>query len=344
MDLWNHLQKAKKPIVLYGMGDGCDKILSVCEKKGIPISGIFASDEFVRGQRHQGFPVMRYREAKETFGDMIVLLAFGVFREEMLERIRSISQETEFYAPEVPLFGGGIFDEEYYHLHQRELEEVAEMLSDETSRKVFSHLLSFKLTGKITPLFAAETKKAEDLLSLVPFSPGDVYVDVGAYDGDTVLEWDRIHPDRGEILALEPNPKTFSKLMTNCAHLPAFRAYPLAAWNQRESLTFGGRSGRSTAVRPDGSVVVDGERLDRICQRADFIKFDVEGAEKEAISGAEALIRDQAPTLCVSAYHRTEDLFALPLQIKTLQPRYRVYLRHNPYVPAWDTQFYFVAR
>ena len=89
---------------------------------------------------------------------------------------------------------------------------------------------------------------------------------------------------------------------------------------------------------------VEGRRVDSFLSEAHFIKFDVEGAEKEAIEGAERIIREKAPALCISAYHRTEDLFAIPLQVKALQPDYKVYLRHSPYVPAWDTQFYFIAK
>ena len=31
-DMWQHLQSSKKPIVLYGMGDGADKIAAELEK------------------------------------------------------------------------------------------------------------------------------------------------------------------------------------------------------------------------------------------------------------------------------------------------------------------------
>ena len=48
------------------------------------------------------------------------------------------------------------------------------------------------------------------------------------------------------------------------------------------------------------------------------------------------------PKMLLSAYHRTEDLFALPLQVLELQPDYRLYLRHYPYLPAWDVNYYFV--
>ena len=36
-DLWQYLKEAEKPVVMYGMGNGADKILAVCEKKGIEV-------------------------------------------------------------------------------------------------------------------------------------------------------------------------------------------------------------------------------------------------------------------------------------------------------------------
>lgn len=342
-DIWTYLKGAKKPIVIYGMGDGCDKIIAVCKERGIKVSGIFASDEYVREKIVHGFPLTSYAEAKERFGDMIVLLAFGVFREDLMQKIKNLSQKEELYAPEVPLFGGGIFDSAYYHEHQNKLARVEEMLADDLSRKVFRALTEYKLTGKIDPLFGCETEKKSDLETLIPYQKGDVYVDLGAYDGDTVLEWNEMHPDHGDIFALEPNPKTFAKLSENTLAVRDVHPLPYAVWNKNEPLTFNGKSGRSAAVADDGKVTVEGRRVDSFVKRAHFIKFDVEGVEKEAIEGAEKLLREQAPALCISAYHRTEDIFAIPLQVKAIQPNYKVYLRHAPYVPAWDTQFYFIS-
>ena len=71
-----------------------------------------------------------------------------------------------------------------------------------------------------------------------------------------------------------------------------------------------------------------------------IIKFDVEGCEKEAIEGAEKTIGRYKPKLILSLYHRTEDLLELPLKIKELNPDYKLYLRHHPYIPAWDTNLY----
>lgn len=342
-DIWTYLKGTEKPVVIYGMGDGCDKIMAVCKEKGITVSGIFASDEYVRDKVVHGFRLTTYGEAKKEFGDMIVLLAFGVFRPDLMEKIVALGEKEELYAPEVPLFGKGLFDEAYYRENREKLLQVEEMLSDDLSRKVFAALVEYKLTGRIPPLLTCETEKKDDILKLVPYKAGDIYADLGAYDGDTVLEWAELHPDHGKIFAVEPNGKTFAKLCNNTKEIPNVHPLPYAVWNENERLCFNGKSGRSAAVSDEGKAEVEGRRIDSFLEEAHFIKFDVEGAEKEAIEGAERLLREKAPALCISAYHRTEDLFAIPLQVKALQPKYKVYLRHSPYVPAWDTQFYFIA-
>jgi hypothetical protein len=56
--------------------------------------------------------------------------------------------------------------------------------------------------------------------------------------------------------------------------------------------------------------------------------MDIEGAEEEALRGAEGLLRADAPKLAISVYHRAADLWRLPLLIKGLQKHYRLYLRH----------------
>ena len=60
--LWEYLKTAGKPVVLYGTGDGADKVLARLADTGVPVSGIFASDEFVRGQQFHGFTVQAYSE------------------------------------------------------------------------------------------------------------------------------------------------------------------------------------------------------------------------------------------------------------------------------------------
>ena len=91
-DLWRYLQsQAGRPILLWGMGDGADKVLDVCAEYGIAVADVFASDGFVRGQSFRGRRVLSFGEARATYGDcMIVLLAFGSRRPDVLANIRRV--------------------------------------------------------------------------------------------------------------------------------------------------------------------------------------------------------------------------------------------------------------
>ena len=71
-----------------------------------------------------------------------------------------------------------------------------------------------------------------------------------------------------------------------------------------------------------------------------YIKADVEGAEKKALEGMSRILKEQKPKLCISAYHRSADIFELILQIHSINPEYKISLRHHPYIPAWDTNLY----
>ena len=148
-DLWNYLKDTNKPIVLYGMGNGADKIISVLDRYDIKISGVFASDGFVRPKTFHGCAVTDYKTAKEKFGDMIVLVCFGTALPDVLDNVKRIAGEQELYAPDVPVYGGTIFDMQYVFDNKKRLEQVYNCLEDDLSKNVFKNVVKYKMTGKI---------------------------------------------------------------------------------------------------------------------------------------------------------------------------------------------------
>ena len=168
-DIWTKLKTEEKPILLYGTGNGADKILDECNRLGIKISGVFASSGFVRERYFRGFKVMSFDGAKEVFGDFIVLLSFGSDRPEVIENVKSIMKTHALFAPEVPVCGNEIFNLEFARKHADELFRAYSLLSDERSRSVFEQTVLYKLDGNIEHLFACEIPKdeaVEDILKL----------------------------------------------------------------------------------------------------------------------------------------------------------------------------------
>lgn len=135
INLWEYLKTADKPIVLYGMGNGADKIISVLESYGIKYSGVFATDGFVRDKYFHGLKLTSYDGLKEKYGNMIVLVCFGSARPEVIENIKRIAAEQELYAPDVPVYGGGLFTKEYAKNHRAELEYVYGRLATKNQGK-----------------------------------------------------------------------------------------------------------------------------------------------------------------------------------------------------------------
>ena len=155
-DLWEYLAKERRPIALYGTGDGADKIISVLEKEGLKdlIAAVFASDGFVRDRMFHEYKVISYSECCEKLGDkdFIVLVCFGSSRPEVLEQVDKIRSERELYVPDVPVYGTNLFSREYYASNIKEIEEVYSRLEDEASRSCFCNYISSPATSSISLL------------------------------------------------------------------------------------------------------------------------------------------------------------------------------------------------
>ena len=160
-ELWSYLKTAQKPIVLYGMGNGADKIINTLNYFGIEFQGVFASDGFVRNKLFHSHKISSYNELKQKFGDMIVLLCFGSSLPDVIENIKKIANEQELYAPEVPVIGGGLFTKEYFEENKANFDFVYSRLTDETSKKTYENILKYKLSGKINYLLDCEVSPDE---------------------------------------------------------------------------------------------------------------------------------------------------------------------------------------
>lgn len=342
MDLWNYLKQTKKPIVLYGMGNGADKIISVLNRYDIKVSGVFASDGFVREKYFHGFKVTDYKTAKEAFGDMVVLVCFGSSLLDVIANIKKIAGEQELYAPDVPVYGDILFNEEYARQNKEQLEWVYGRLADETSKRVFENAVMYKLTGKINYLFDCETLPQEIYENILHLSDDEVYFDLGAYRGDTVAEFLSVVSCYKKIIAVEPDFKTYNKLCVATEKVRDIININACVSDVDGEIEFEMNGSRGSTIGK-GKDVIDSVTVDSLSKIAvpSYIKMDIEGAEVAAIMGGTNTIKNYKPQMQIAAYHRSEDLFLIPQRVLELCPDYQIYLRHFPSIPCWDMSYYF---
>lgn len=358
-DLWDYLRSCGKPLALYGTGDGADKIIGALESKGLSplISAVFASDGFVRSRQFAGFTVESFSQVQSRLGKgrFITLVCFGTSRAEVISNIRAIAAKCELYAPDVPVCGEGLFDMEYVREHEARLENVYLRLEDKASKDCFRAIVNYKLSGDINYLMSCESNQDDADLLLGEFETGSRMIDLGAYNGDTLRRYMGLFGGIDRAIAVEPERHSFRKLSAYCdeagSRVRAVNALISDYCGTEPIAESHGRGSRSKAIKGSGSgichsaeTMTDVTTIDTLADgaRVDFIKFDVEGSESAAINGGVQTITADRPRMLIACYHKNEDLFMLPEQILGLREDYKLYMRHHPYIPGWDTNYYFV--
>ena len=328
---------AAKPVFIYGMGNGADKILRQLDILGVKCSGVFASDGFARGTEFHGHKVTTLSELEKRCPDPLILLGFGSSLPDVMALIDKASERHELIAPEVSVIGDGAFEKDVFFERINEAEHAYALLSDDISKQTFELLTAYKITGELSYLKQAfslnnDSSKLQDI-------PEDaVYCDLGAYNGDTVLEFAGSCGRYKMILAFEPEKKNFQKLIRNTSQLSSIEYYNAAAWSHSCELSFSSGGGRQGSVSDKGKTV-RALSLDEALggRRADIIKYDVEGADIEALNGSRETITQFSPKICTAAYHRPYDYFTLINHIDSIKQGYRFTLRQDTYYPAWET-------
>ncbi len=342
-DMWDRIAEDERPKVIYGMGNGADKLFERLEKYNVKPAEVFASDGFVRGHCFKGYKVKSFSEIKSDYKDFLILLSFASNRSEVIEMISKIDSEYSMLIPDMPVAGKDYFDKEFYNAHYNEIIRAYDSLADEASKNAFASLINYKLSGEAEYLFSAFSD-VSDIYTLLPENI-NCAIDAGAYNGDTVRELLSYRKSLSKIYAIEPDRRNFKKLSKFAEEnllSETVNAVNAAAWSSDEAGTFSGSGNRNSSV--DSTVSYESRReevplmrIDSIAnEKVDYIKLDVEGAEREALIGAKGVIERDNPAILISAYHRSEDIFSLINYMKDNHPEYSLYLRRTLCFPAWE--------
>lgn len=337
---WEKIKESGLPVVVYGMGNGADKVIDEFNRLSIPVMGVTASDDFVRGQIFRGFKV---KKLSDFDGDFIIAVAFASCIPEVMNHIYSLAEKYRVIVPCVPVFGEEIFNRDFIEKNAVKI-NAAYRLFDDASKPIFAGCVNFMFGGELETLRGITTDKEEVFENILSFNENESYLDLGAYRGDTVEEF--LHYCGGKyesITALEPDRRTFKKLCDYLENVEKSEAYQKAIYSECKTLIFSSKAGRQSTIAEKGEEI-EATTVDELYKykNVTYIKMDVEGAEAEALEGAIATLKQQKPKLNIALYHRSADIFELPLRIAEINPDYKFHLRRHPYIPCWDMNLYCV--
>lgn len=181
---------------------------------------------------------------------------------------------------------------------------------------------------------------------IVNLRDDEVFIDCGAYIGDTVDSFVNRVPNYKRIVCFEPDEQNFKILEKKRLH----DFYPIKAgvWIENTSLSFRDDIANGSFVSEnsdDMTTRVKVVSIDSIqeCAEATFIKMDIEGSELPALKGATKTILKNHPKLAICIYHSNEDMMQIAEYIHSLQIDYNYYVRHYSY-EAYDTVLYAIPK
>lgn len=346
-------------LVLFGAGNLGRKVLQCLRSIGVEPLAFADNSQSKWGSHVDGVPVLSPKDAAARYGAsatfLVTIWSLGHSYPEsraMLERMGCTYVEST--APLRWRFAGRLLPDFCQDLPHKLYEQAAEvrkaasLWADDSSRREYLNHVKWRALGDQNALGPPVSEESYFLDSLYRINDHEVFVDCGAYTGDTAEQVIRRNPAFSRIIAIEADPENFDRLTKWIGTLEApvasrINALNVAVGAKRGHLRFQAGGGEGAKLAADGNVVVECVPIDELSPAAapTFIKMDIEGAELEALEGARRSIQTHRPILSICVYHKQNDLWRIPLFIRTLVEDYRLFLRPHD-VDGWQLVCYAV--
>lgn len=323
-----------KRAVIYGAGEICQKLLQqLCDfTPPVDICFITDRDSKKKGMKLHNIEVIPITDIENVNDYCYIIAIENVYSAVNTLRKNGVEEANIIYPKERMCFimgEAGGFNRYHSYIsaidmvqNRQKYIEMYELLSDEKSKKIFLTLLLYRLTGDIYQEYDLFNRDAT-YFSRTKLMDNESFVDVGAYIGDSIIEFlERTHGTYSSIIAIEADKRRADDLESQFENLHDFTVYKCGVGRHKETIEFDGmqmvESGTSVEVRT----------LDDILEkeRVSIIKMDIESMERDALEGCRKVIKSQKPLLAICVYHLTNDIWYLGLLIHEILPEYKFYL------------------
>ena len=206
----------------------------------------------------------------------------------------------------------------YYQSHKAELMELFDSLADETSKRalfcyVESYVRNCVYRGEHNPtmwryFFGGKHER------LYKHLDGEVWINCGANEGDTVFQYLSFDFNPKKIYAFEGDTEIYGRMLNNLELLPP---------------------DKRALVEPINEMIDASTDFEKILagDKCTLINADIEGAELPFLHATERIIRADRPVIAVCLYHFKEDLLTVPQFLQSICRDYVWYIRkYTPYL------------
>lgn len=340
----NLRQTITAPLILYGAGECSHWFCEIVMKRqGIrPVAVL--DRKFRHGDTWHGIPAHSPEDYPPNSEAIVVisvgnLIVLDEIRTELLHRgFRNIVSLHDIYEIHNPFEQPNIPSSQWRDFFDRHRERIAaafDLLADDESREVFSAFIQTHEDRR--PVVIPQRPREEQYFPKdVPLSKGHArYVCCGAYDGDSLRTLNKMFGKVEAIVCFEPEAHIYSRLTDYLRREGRQLADHILTWPCAVHVStmlrrFLPGDGLGSRLSEDGSTWVQCVSLDDALRSFNptFISMDIEGAEPDALRGAEYLLRHAQPDLGICLYHSPAHAWEIPLYLDSLNLGYKFYIRN----------------
>ncbi len=330
-------------LVLFGAGGQGRGVLRLLRSQGVEPLAFADSNPELWHREVEGLAVLSPAEAARRYGARCAFVV-TVWNPEadyagLMAHLRSLGCERIVPLPLLMwkyakvMLPSLFFDTPEAILAQAEaIRRAFHLFREPESQSLFADQVELYLSGNPGCVESVESGEEYFPADLFALREDEVFIDVGAFDGDVLQAY--VGRCNGRYIGLEPDPASFRKLQECVSALSAparerVVLHQVAASDRQGEVGFDATGSTGARVTSEGTARVQAVPLDDLLAKESltYLKLDVEGHEYEALLGVQQTILRHRPVLAVSVYHRPADLWRIPNLIRGWVPEYSVFLR-----------------
>ena len=349
----DNLRKCNREIILFPAGTVAKGFFRTLDKNGVSISFFGDNNPAKVGILMYDRPVLSFEEICDKHKDSIIIVSSRNLRSEITAQFMENGfKESNIIYRDFSSWNAhansGFSDALKKDISR--FEQVYDLCADELSRQTFLAKLKYMHDFKPATLEAITSHKSmyfdDDIIRM---SGNEYFIDGGAFTGDTFMDFRRHTPTFSSYYAFEPEEENFNTLKENIKGISNVYAINKGLWSKETILGIFSQGGGSTLIDDTSETQLYAEEtvpvtcIDTACADVPitFIKMDIEGAEMEALKGAQNTIKQCRPKLAICIYHKPMDIVDLPLYMHGLMPDAKMYMRHYG-IGGTDTVCYLI--
>ena len=331
----------KNEICIWGAGNTGKYIFNYLKNENIEVKCFCDSDFLKYGKNIYRDTICLSKEEIKKYNNELLIIVAIEDSDALVESLKNDGFEKIYNFKKIEWmklkakFEKFILENDIEDLKEK-IYKLIDICEDEQSKKICLQVIENWFLGYNKTI--DYTKSQYFVSDIIKKDKNEVFIDVGAFDGDTIKTFLEFYKNEfSEIHAFEIDDYNYKLLLNSVDNFDyetkkKIFTYNLGICDYNGTISYESNN-IATLISSNGAehtnvVTLDSQLLGK---KITFIKMDIEGFEIKALRGASNLITKNKPKLAICIYHKFEDLWEIPFYIKQLNAEYKIYIRHHSF-------------